>query len=331
MSTPIDTNRLWEQLTPFSDTYTCYSAALATWVACERDDWARLINPGLWLTLVPCPNRLFGFAHFPPMLRSTLGLVRTGADVGPPEAVDSLLDELRRNGRVIVTGDGFHLPWHVGFGRRHVPHWFVLVDALEGLTVLDPFACRNDLGVQEASRRVVTEDELAPMIIGLPGDDPVLALRESFALGDQAELLSGLPYQWLVKGSAGNQRVPSGARGPDAVRLLGSHFRAHGHDSGAYVQADDIWSIARHRAFLGRYMSALAAEQNDGALAGWADDHLAPLVKRWGHVAPLLMQATLALEAGRSASASVPDTLERLAEMERSAAAAFAGELIPPV
>jgi hypothetical protein len=40
-------------------------------------------------------------------------------------------------------------------------------------------------------------------------------------------------------------------------------------------------------------------------------------------VAPLLLQATLALQSGRQASTSVADTLEELAEREAAAAASF--------
>ncbi len=50
-----------------------------------------------------------------------------------------------------------------------------------------------------------------------------------------------------------------------------------------------------------------------------------PLAKRWGHIAPLIMQATLALGAGREASGSLRDTLEDLAAREEAAARAFPG------
>jgi hypothetical protein len=323
VSARLRTDWLWERLTSFSDTYTCYSAAVATWVACEHDDWSRVVDPGLWLTVGERPDGLFAFAHFPPGLRAGLGLVRTGMDGAAPDAVAAVLQELGRSGRVIVAGDGFQLPWHVAFKRRHVPHWYVVLDAPEGPTVLDPFACRNELGLQEASRRVVGEDELEQLITGLPGDDPVLALREALALGDDAGLPARLRYQWYVRGAVGEQRAPAGAHGPDAVLLLASHFRADGQEPSAYGQADDLWSIARHRAFLCRYAQQRASTDGNEALANWVGEHAAPLAKKWGHIAPLVMQASLALSAGRAASASVPDTLEQLAELERSAAAAF--------
>jgi hypothetical protein len=371
-----DPGGLWEQLTFFSDTYTCYSAAVATWAAWEHVEWQRLVDPGLWLTVGERGDGLFAFAHFRPGLRAMLGLVRTGTGGAAAEAAASVLAEMRRGGRVIVAGDGFHLPWHVAFERRHVPHWYVLVDAPEGPTVLDPFACRNELGLQAASRHVVDEDQLERIITGLPGDHPVFALREALALGDDAGSPPRLPYQWYMRSEVHDQHpppelapansaiesapadsmaapansiqeqhplpelapansamesapadftsAPADSTGPDAVLLLAAHFRTRGQEPSAYVQADDIWSIARHRAFMCRAAQQRATVEGDAALTDWVGDHAAPLAKKWGHIAPLLMQASLALGAGRAASASVPDTLEQLAGLERSAAAAFA-------
>jgi hypothetical protein len=341
VSAPPGPSDVWEQLTAFSDMYTCYSAAIATWAAWDHGDWEPLVDPGLWLMVGERADGLLRFSHFRPGLRATLGLARTGMDGAATDAAAAALAEMRRCGRVIVAGDGFHLPWHVAFGRRHVPHWYVVVDAPEGPTVLDPFACRNDLGVQIASRRLVDEPELEQIIIGLPGDDPVLALREALALGDDAGLPPRLPYQWYVHGGVDEARAPGGpapadgamqsapadftvARGPDAVRLLAAHFRARGQEPSAYIQADDLWSIARHRAFWCRRAQQRAGVEADEALSHWVDEHAAPVAKKWGHIAPLVMQASLALRSGRAASGSVPDTLEQLAERERAAAAAFA-------
>ena len=345
-------------------------------MAWERVDWQRLVDPGLWLKVGERADGLFAFAHFPPGLRATLGLVRTGMAGTPAEAAAAVLAEMRRGGRVIVAGDGFYLPWHVALQRRHVPHWYVLVDAPQGPTVLDPFACRNDLGLQTASRHVVDEGELERIITGLPGDDPVLALREALALGDDAGLPPRLPYQWYVRSEVQEQHpapdsapansamesapansvqeqnpppelapansamesapadftsapadftsAPADSTGPDAVLLLAAHFRARGQEPSAYVQADDLWSIARHRAFLCLWAQQRASAEGDAGLSDWVDEHAASLARKWGHIAPLLMQASLALSAGRTASASVPDTLEQLAGLERSAAAAFA-------
>jgi hypothetical protein len=309
----------WDSLTTLSETYTCYSSAVAMWRALGGDGWAEAVEPGLWLTLTEDAPGRFGFVHFRPGLRTDLGLRRTGAG-DPAEALDGVLAEARRSGRVIVAGDGFHLPWHVAHERAHVPHWFVLVAEGERLTVWDPFACRNELGVQAAARSAVAPGELPALLEGLPGDDPVLALRERFALGDDAGAGLGARYQWYVSEAVETVTTPAGASGPEAILALAGHFRARGQDPAAYAQADDIWSIARHRAFLHAHACGLAESSGDQVLAAWVEEHAKPLVTRWGHIAPLLMQATLSLRAGRPASDSVPERLEALAELERAAA-----------
>jgi hypothetical protein len=308
---------LWERLCSYSDTYTCYSAALATWAAHERANWADLVDPGLWLTVSPRRDGLFGFAHFPPDLRGKLGLVRTGSD-RREQALAGVLDELARSGRVIVAGDGFRLPWHVAFGRRHVPHWFVVARTSASPAIVDPFGARNELGVQQAHQAPVSEAELAQLLEGLAGEDPVLALRESLAFGDQTTLPEDCPFQWYIGAPADAARPPSGTSGPDAILMLASHFRQHGQHLEAYRQADDVWSIARHRAFHCRHAESAQSEE----LLAWATEHGRQLVRKWSHLPPLMMQATLALGAGRDASASVPGTLEQLAELERAAARA---------
>ncbi|MBA3806785.1 MAG: hypothetical protein H0X28_00105 [Solirubrobacterales bacterium] len=310
----------WDGLNEFSDTYTCYSAAIAAWVAHDHDDWPSRVNPGLALTVLSAGDGLFGFVHFPPTLRAELGLVRRQADVAAAEA--EVLEELARSGQVIVAGDGFRLPWHVAHGRRHVPHWYVLSGAPDRLEVIDPFACRNELGVQESTRVKLARADLPELLVGLGGGDPVLELRERLALGDDLQPQSGT-CRWFVHDEVTDSRAPQGAERDQGVRELARHFRAHGQEREAYAQADDIWSIARHRAFLARHGARVATQRADAELASWVQEHAETLAKRWSHMAPLLMQATLSLGAGRSASASVPDALDELAAREQEASQAF--------
>ena len=318
---------MWGALSALSESYTCYSAAVAAWVAHEREDWASLVNPGLALTVVPAAAGLFGFVHFPPELRSELGLTRVGMTGSRAQALEPVLAEVERSGRVIVAGDGFHLPWHVAHGKRHVPHWYVLSGEPGRLELIDPFACRNDLGRQQATRMPVAQEDLPEMLSGLPGDEEVLALRERFALGDDSPAPAGARCQWFVRGEVGDTHRPVGAEGAEGVLELARSFREFGQEPTAYAQADDIWSIGRHRAFLVGHASALVARSGDEELGAWVQGHGEPLVKRWGHMAPLLMQASLTLAAGRAASASVPDALEELAALEQTASQAFPSRL----
>lgn len=316
----------WERVTSYGDAFTCYSAAMATWAAAAVEEWPAIVNPGLSLTVTDAVDGIFGFAYFPPSLRAELGLLRAGAD-NAAEAIDGVLGEIAQSGRVIVAGDGFRLPWHVAFERRHVPHWYVLQEAPEGLAMFDAFTARNALGMQNVTRQVVSRDCLPQLLLALPKDDPIFRLREVLAFGDDTTPLPWHAYQWFVHGKVDAVRKPEGADGPEGLIRLAAHFRDRGQDLGAYGQADDIWSIGRHRAFLCRLVQENVVAREDGELARWLEQHVAPLAKRWSHVAPLLMQATLALESGRPASTSVADVLEELAEREEAAAQVFPGDL----
>ena len=304
----------WEQLAADGGTFTCYSSALAAWSAASGGSWPDELRTGLHLLLTEEPGDLFGFSPFPPSLAAKIGLARHSAgDAGT--AVASIRGELEADGRVIVSGDGFNLPWHVACGRRHVPHWFTLVAGPDGPELIDPFECRTELGWQRPTRQALSWPDLEALVAGLPGDDAVLALREAFALGADDRPLSGEGYAWVGAGAAGTATTPGGIAGPQALQRLARHFQEHGAQLDAYRQADDLWSIARHRAFLARHPGA-------GATA--AVEHLASLAARWAHVAPLLMQARLAVEAGRSPSSSLPDALIELGERESAAARALA-------
>jgi hypothetical protein len=313
----------WEDLTAFSETYTCYSAAVAAWAAHERSDWPSLVNTGLTLRIFDAGEDLLGFAHFPATLRAELGLTRVCVEQPVAEAVDGVLAELERSGRVIVAGDGWRLPWHVAHGKRHVPHWYVLAGTPDGLEVIDPFACRNELGSQQAVRLPIAHRELVEVLPALPGGERVLELRERLALGDDCPLRQGGGCQWFVRDETTVSPAPTETEGADALLTLARHIAERAQDPRAYDQADDIWSIGRHRAFLARHAALVAARTADERLAAWTEEHAEPLAKRWSHMAPLLMQARLSLSAGRPASGSVSATLEELSARERAATRVF--------
>jgi hypothetical protein len=330
MSTATLSSGRWDELLTRKDELTCYSAALATWLAGGEDehDWARLVNTGLYLKLTEPGAGLLGFAYFPAELRARIGLVRSGAqDAGA--AADGVLNELERRGRVIVAGDAFHLPWCVAHGRVHTPHWYVIVGSPEALEVADPFACRTELGTQEATRQPISRESLATLLLALPGDNLVHRLREELAFGDKCTDALEYPFQWFVRGEVIEWTDPDGLVGSAAIGRLAQHFRDHGQDPDAYRQADDIWSIARHRTFMCGYYEAQAALDGSSQLAGWLEEHGRPVARRWSHLGPLLMQATLALGAGRTASDSVPQALGKLAELEASAAVSHPQRPLP--
>jgi len=303
----------WERLTSFRDAFTCYSSAIAAWVAHDDRTWPQTINAGLWLSVAEHDDGLFGFGHFPPGFGDALRLSVHAAD----DAIDAraaIAAEIERHGRVIVAADGYNLHWHVAHGRSHVPHWFTILANGQDATIVDPFAFRNELGWQEPVRVPIDVGELDSLILAVPYDDPVFRLREAWALGDGRLPVERHAYRWLSRAEGVRVDAPSTVQGPAAIRQLAKHFSSHGQDLGAYRQADDLWSIGRHRLFLAKVAGA------DPTLTEWVTAHADPIARRWSHVPPLLMQATLALESGRAASASVPETLEALAELEVTAA-----------
>lgn len=310
---------VWEDVAPLGELYTCYSSAFAVWAAFGSVPVRTAVNSGLHLTLVETDGLEFGFSHFPAELGRTLGLARSSTD-DPAEAVERIVDELGASGRVVVAADGFNLPWHVAHGRRHVPHWFVIARQDGDLTVVDPFTCRNDLGLQLPFFAEIDEGDLGSLAAAVPLDDPVVALREAFALGRDDRPLDPAAFRWLHHADVTEAVRPQGLEGPAAIRALAEHFRRHATRLEAYRQADDLWSIARHRAFLA-HDSAEAGDE----LRRWNEEHGGPLARRWGHVAPLLMQAMLALEGGRTPTTSLPDTLDELADREERATASFPG------
>lgn len=300
----------WDELAGWGATFTCYSSALAAWLAAGGRPWQAPLDTALHLVLTEEDDDLFGFAHFPPGLAVALGLERRGSD-DAEEAVAAIRRELEAGTPVIVHGDGMHLPWHVAHGRRHVPHWFTLRPCPDGPELIDPFDCQTELGRQRPNRQFLGWDELPAILEGLPGGDAVLALREAFALGEDDRPLAHHRYGWHVAAPvAGERRPPQGLAGPDALRRLARHFREKGDQAWAYRQADDLWSVARHRSLAARRAAA------DSAGAILPGDEFAALAARWNHIAPLLMQARLGVQAGRAPSASLPDTLEQIAVLE---------------
>ena len=291
------------------------------WTAFGFPNWAAAVDGGLHFALVEADELHFGFSHFPRNTFTHTGTYppggrrsRGGHRRHPPRA--------RADRPSIVAADGFNLPWHIAHGRRHVPHWFVIAHREGDLAVIDPFTCRSDLGLQRAWFESLDTVELTRLAAAVPLDDRVVALREAFAFGSDAPLTSAA-FRWVVHEVA-EPAVVEGFNGPAAVRRLAEHFRVHALRPEAYRQADDLWSIARHRAFFARHAAA------DDELEQWAEAHLAPLARRWNHVAPLIMQATLALKGGRTPTASLPDALDELAEREERAAAALRVRLVDP-
>ena len=233
---------------------------------------------------------------------------RAGAPAGADDserALAGVLAELQRSGRVIIAADGFHLPWHVACGREHVPHWFTVIGSSDRFEIADPFACRNELGVQTPERRASDTEALVTMLPAIPQHQPGAPPARRAGIGrSRARAAWGTGINGLRPPRHGRRRrgtaprPAAGRRRPGGAAPAGRAFETRGQEPDAYGQADDIWSIARHRAFLLRY----AESRPEPEASAWVTEHGAALARRWGHIAPLLMQAVLSLRIGRPAS-----------------------------
>lgn len=300
----------WAELRAYSDVFTCYSAAVAAALAVTGPGWRDAIDPRLTLTLTDEPDGLFGFVHFAPDFGARARLVRAGTD-SADEAVGRITAALGRGEPVVVAGDTRWLPWQVGHGGDPAPHWFTVVAHDEGVEVLDALAMRNTRGEQRPVRTVV--DDLRGLLLSVPVHNPVIALRERYALGDDAGPITHR-HRWLEIGERPAGPAPGGSRGPAALRTLARHFRDHATDPDAYRQVDDLWSVGRHRAFAVRRWTELAddcpAERD--RVQRYGDD----LRRLWAQVPPRAMYAAT---SGGAGAGVLSDLLDELADLESAA------------
>lgn len=314
---PVEREPAWAGVLARAAALTCYSAALGCWCALRGLDSSALLDQRLHLALEDAGGGLFAFGHFAPGFRSAVGLARACCD-DADEAAWRIAEEASRSGAAIITADGHALPWHTAHGRRHLPHWFVVAPRDGGLEVLDAFTCRTDLGWQRPARLELTTEDIAALVGTVPADDPVLGLRERFALGDDDPVSAGC-FQWLVRSAPEPRRLMAGAQGSDAVHRLAQHFADHGSEVDAYRQSDDVWSVGRHRA-LCLDVARDAANAGDDERVEWLRVHGDPLATAWTKVPALCLHASLRAKAGSpDAGAQLAELLHDVADREAAA------------
>jgi hypothetical protein len=313
-------------LAAWGEKLTCYTAALAGWLAAEGQTWWRpLLAGGPVLRIEPAGDGLHKFAHHwrapAPSLGLALSVAQSWAEAGP--ALDDLLT---RHGRVVIAGDGFRLPWQRAWRRRHVPHWFLLRRTDDGrLRVDDPLTLVNELGRQDSASVVLRREQLPEACRALPPGSVVFSLREAAALGLDDPVI-GPSYRWLSPVRVGDSRrlPPQSAElarsDPTVTALhdLAAAFAAEGTMPSAYRQVDDLWQALRQRELA---TAALAVERVRRPCPadmpdprGWTD-----AVAAWRRLLVLLFHARLAAESGQlggRAAAVVARAFEQLAGIE---------------
>lgn len=287
-------------LAPWSQALTCYSAALAAWLAVRDPRWWRpLLAGGPTLGTSPADGGLFLFHHHSAPLLPSLGLAVRWTDRWS-RARESQREQLARHGAVTVCGDAYRLPWQVAHGRRHGPHWFTVVRGPEGDAVADALAMTTQDGPQQPCR--VPLDDALPeeWCRALPGDgDPVHWLREDSVSGT-SHTGRGARYRWLTwDGDApapaadpGMQPGPGRARcapefGAAAVRALAERVRTDG-PLALHRQADDLWQALRQRELL-----LTAAGQDEGLLDQDGLAHWQRATAVWRRLPRILLRSRL--------------------------------------
>jgi len=308
---------------------TCYTAALADWLAPEQRAWWRpLLAGGPTLRIEPAGDGLYKFAHHwrapAPSLGLALSVAGSWAEAGP-----ALEDVAARHGKVVIAGDGFRLPWQRAWRRRHVPHWFVLRRLGDReWYVDDPLTLVNDLGRQEPAAVVLDPEQLPEACRALPPGSAVLSLREAAALGRDDPVI-GPAYRWLSPTGVGGDTRPlataaehAGHDPAAALRELAAAFASRGSDPAAYRQVDDLWQALRQRELAAAALAAERAAQPCAA-DGPDPDAWAEAAQAWRRLLLLLFHARLAAEsgdAGDRAGAVVARALSQLADIEGSLA-----------
>ncbi|WP_213451335.1 hypothetical protein [Rhizomonospora bruguierae] len=300
-------------LSGWSRTFSCYTAALAAWLAVRQERWWRPLLVGTpTLAIRPVPGGLVRFEHHPRPPLETLGLtVRYTDDWSAARA--GYRNELAARGAVVICGDTYRLPWQRGYQRWHSPHWFTLLRHEDGWTVDDPIWMHTEAGPQAPHRAPVAVDELARWGIGPAEYQPAQRLRELSIVGSEPPGI-GRRYRWLVAGEAAPvpDPEPCALTGRAAVRALADMCRHSGPEVLVAQQADDLWQALRQRELL------LAAGEVDPDLVPPAiRKHWQAAIPLWRRIPPVLMDARLCMEDRMPVNRRrVADVIEAVADFE---------------
>lgn len=334
------------------DVLSCYTAAIAHTLHLRGVDPSWSIGTQLFLAIRDAcdDDPSFEFVHYhTPLLGAGslagLALFRHGASTAK-DAARAIGVECRK-GPVIVSGDTWHLPWHVARGVRHSPHWFV-VDFVtpDGARVHigDAFSYSDDQGEQLPHSGWYGLEELSAFSVACRDRSRPYCLREKWALGAPELAVPADPHQWLTTSEAGSPVEPDAAvvrglfatslafaerqraradlcgggwhHGSAALRMLSVRFRDFlGHPK-LYECANDVWVAARSRAFFARTLRRAATElaiAEAGPLASACEEMLLPL---WNSLPQLLRYNLASIERGRRPRLLLADATARLADAE---------------
>jgi acyl carrier protein len=263
------------------------------------------------------------------------------------EALAGIASESASSGAAVVVGDGYRLPWHIDYCRRHVSHWFV-VDQIEreSVHVVDAFQALTAAGEQRPFSGWMPWRDIATFWEPPFWRSPVALARERYALGDR-EALDAIVrpgYHWFaLDGSTGPGSLDSDSLrrrlaetyafhrdemrhpqlsstawvcGPNAIRLLAEFVEPRLDDAGFYEMQDDIWVAARNRQLFALVLDRIGSATASPPLRALAAWFRAEVAATWISLVRVLEYCEQSVRRGRAARTLPVDLLRQAADLE---------------
>ncbi|NEA48669.1 hypothetical protein [Streptomyces sp. SID10815] len=232
-----------------------------------------------------------------------------------PSARAALAALLAEEGRVIVSGNAFHLLWSPHHGVRSIPHWFLLRgrDA-RGWHVADPFHALMPGGEQLPYAGVLDDDALRRALTPVGRLDPAVRNRDAHALGEPVDPGPTDAYRWL------RRAIPSPAPSAPSASPAGPSAGSPARWPGVWLRApEEVFAYLRDRLtgdadLLERHLDDLwaASRHQLHRLGPHPDPELADA---WTQLPKALRFAADSARRGRPRTGVVERTLDTLAEL----------------
>ncbi|MFF4397087.1 hypothetical protein [Streptomyces sp. NPDC001480] len=225
----------------------CYSTALVAYLGgAAADRLAAAVH--LWVR-TDAPDGALAFSHHDRIDGGTLVHDHRG---DWPSARAALFGLLAEEGRVIVSGNTFHLPWSPHRGARAVPHWFLLrAHDAKGWLVADPFHALMPGGEQLPYAGVLDDDSLRRALTPVGRLAPAVRSRDVHALGEPADIGPTSAYRWLRRAATAPTGSPEQWPGTwlreprEVFAFLRDRLTSDGDLLERHV--DDLWAASRHQ------------------------------------------------------------------------------------
>lgn len=326
----------------------CYTTAVADYFESRGVDHELVLGTQLFLAVrrEPVEDLSLSFLHYhTPLLQAApmqpFAMERRTSPE-KDEAVESILDELRNSGAVIVVGDTARLPWTVTYGsQEHASHFFV-VDQYdsqeETVRVRDMFQYLDERGEQMPFTGYLNLDELAECAIAPPPGNQARHRRELLAFGaeEDPQRVAFSGYQWFEAEaptrarafgleekidllqktvdlhSARRIRSDTGSGewhcGTNAIEFVASIIEEELTNPLLYEISDDLWVAGRNREMFALTLRRIGRESGQESLQELSR-YCESIAQTWLQATRIMHYNRSALIRGRRPRALVVDLL----------------------